>query len=88
LSSQPDALGVATRLAAGRLREAGIVLEPLLRRAGSPCPSDRSAAAIHIIGTTNKSKYLHDTTGNQRFWRCKIKAVDVWTPSSICTGHS
>jgi Arabinose-binding domain of AraC transcription regulator, N-term len=32
--SQPDALGVATRLAAGRLREAGIVLEPLLRRAG------------------------------------------------------
>jgi hypothetical protein len=32
--SQPDALGVATRLAAVRLREAGIVLEPLLRRAG------------------------------------------------------
>jgi hypothetical protein len=32
--SQPDALGVATRLAAGRLREAGIVLEPLLRSAG------------------------------------------------------
>ena len=32
--SQPDALGVATRLAAGRLRESGIVLEPLLRRAG------------------------------------------------------
>ena len=32
--SQPDALGLATRLAAGRLREAGIVLEPLLRRAG------------------------------------------------------
>jgi Arabinose-binding domain of AraC transcription regulator, N-term len=32
--SQPDALGVATRLAAGRLREAGIVLEPLLRGAG------------------------------------------------------
>ena len=31
--SQPDALGLATRLAAGRLREAGIVLEPLLRKA-------------------------------------------------------
>src|SRR6266516_3444911 len=30
---QPDALGVATRLAAGRLREAGIVVEPLLRSA-------------------------------------------------------
>jgi len=27
---QPDALGVATRLAARRLREAGIVLQPLL----------------------------------------------------------
>ncbi len=34
LALQPDALGVATRLAAGRLREAGIVLEPLLRSAG------------------------------------------------------
>jgi AraC-like DNA-binding protein len=32
--SQPDALGVATRLAARRLREAGIRLEPLLRNAG------------------------------------------------------
>ena len=32
--SQPDALGLATRLAAERLREAGIVLEPLLREAG------------------------------------------------------
>src|SRR6516225_9036862 len=31
---QPDAMGVATRLAAGRLREAGIVLRPLLRSAG------------------------------------------------------
>jgi AraC-type transcriptional regulator len=31
---QPEALGVATRLAAGRLREAGIILEPLLRSAG------------------------------------------------------
>ena len=32
--SQPDALGLATRLAAERLREVGIVLEPLLREAG------------------------------------------------------
>src|SRR5262245_61308936 len=30
----PDALGVATRLAARRLREAKIPLEPLLKRAG------------------------------------------------------
>jgi hypothetical protein len=34
LALQPDALGVAARLAAGRLRKAGIVLEPLLRSAG------------------------------------------------------
>jgi AraC-like DNA-binding protein len=34
LALQPDALGVATRWAAGRLREAGIVLKPLLRSAG------------------------------------------------------
>jgi len=34
LALQPDALGVATRLAARRLREAGIVLKPLLRSAG------------------------------------------------------
>ena len=34
LALQPDALGVATRLAAGRLREAGIVPQPLLRSAG------------------------------------------------------
>jgi hypothetical protein len=34
LALQPDALGVATRLAAGRLRDAGIVLKPLLRSAG------------------------------------------------------
>jgi hypothetical protein len=31
---QPDALGVSTRLAAVRLREAGVVLKPLLRSAG------------------------------------------------------
>jgi AraC-like DNA-binding protein len=34
LALQPDAMGVATRWAAERLREAGIALEPLLRRAG------------------------------------------------------
>jgi len=34
LALQPDAMGVATRWAAERLREAGIVLEPLLRSAG------------------------------------------------------
>ena len=34
LALQPDALGVATRLATRRLREAGIVLKPLLRGAG------------------------------------------------------
>ena len=31
---QPDALGVATRLAAPRLREKRVVLEPFLRSAG------------------------------------------------------
>jgi AraC-like DNA-binding protein len=34
LALQPDALGVATRLAAGRLRGSGIILKPLLRSAG------------------------------------------------------
>ena len=34
LALQPDALGVATRLAAARLREGGIDLKPLLRSAG------------------------------------------------------
>src|SRR5215467_3475031 len=34
LDLQPDALGVATRLAAVRLREAGVVLKPLLGSAG------------------------------------------------------
>ena len=32
--SSPEAGGLATRLAAGRLREAGIALEPLLKKAG------------------------------------------------------
>ena len=34
LALEPDALGLATRLAAARLREAGIILKPLLRSAG------------------------------------------------------
>ena len=34
VASQPNALGVPTRLAAARLHEAGIVLKPLLRSAG------------------------------------------------------
>jgi AraC-like DNA-binding protein len=34
LALQPDALGVATRLAAERLREAGVALTPLLKSAG------------------------------------------------------
>ena len=34
LALQPDALGVAARLAAARVRAAGIVLKPLLRSAG------------------------------------------------------
>ena len=34
LDLQPDAMGVATRLAEASLREAGIVLKPLLRSAG------------------------------------------------------
>ena len=34
LALQPDALGVATRLGAPRLRENRVVLEPFLRSAG------------------------------------------------------
>jgi Arabinose-binding domain of AraC transcription regulator, N-term len=34
IGSQPDALGLATRLAVARLGDADIVVEPLLRRAG------------------------------------------------------
>jgi AraC-like DNA-binding protein len=52
--SPPDALGVATRLAAGRLRAAGIVLKPLLDRAGLSadqidCKEVRIAVASQII---------------------------------------
>jgi AraC-like DNA-binding protein len=50
-ASQPDALGVATRLAAGRLREAGIALEPLLRRAGLCVDQiDQPNARIGVAG--------------------------------------
>jgi hypothetical protein len=53
---QPDALGVATRLAAGRLREAGIVLEPLLRSAGlSVSQIDRKDMRI---GVASQIKFL------------------------------
>jgi AraC-like DNA-binding protein len=49
LALQPDALGIATRLAAGRLREAGIVLEPLLRSAGlSVSQIDRKDMRISV----------------------------------------
>jgi AraC-like DNA-binding protein len=42
-------LGVATRLAARRLREAGVVLEPVLRRAGlSVCQIDQPNARIGV----------------------------------------
>ena len=49
LALQPDALGVATRLAARRLREAGIVLQPLLRSAGlSVSQIDRKDMRISV----------------------------------------
>jgi AraC-like DNA-binding protein len=49
LALQPDALGIATRLAAARLREAGIVPEPLLRSAGlSVSQIDRKDMRISV----------------------------------------
>jgi len=48
--SQPDALGVATRLAAGRLREAGIVLEPLLRSAGLSLSQINKGSSWNRVG--------------------------------------
>jgi AraC-like DNA-binding protein len=51
LALQPDTLGVAARLAAGRLREAGIVLEPLLRSAGlSVSQIDRKDMRLSVPG--------------------------------------
>jgi AraC-like DNA-binding protein len=51
LALQPDALGVAARLAAGRLRKAGIVLEPLLRSAGlSVSQIDRKDMRLSVAG--------------------------------------
>src|SRR6516165_2834233 len=56
LDLQPDALGVATGLAAARLREAGIVLKPLLKGAGL------SASQINRkdvrIGVTSQIRFL------------------------------
>src|SRR6516162_9253850 len=56
LDLQPDALGVATGLAAARLREAGIVLKPLLKSAGL------SASQINRkdvrIGVTSQIRFL------------------------------
>src|SRR6516165_7011122 len=56
LALQPDALGVATRLAAARLREGGIDLKPLLRSAGL------SASQISLkdlrIGVASQIRFL------------------------------
>jgi AraC-like DNA-binding protein len=65
LASQPDALGVATRLATGRLREAGIVVEPLLRRAGLSVgqidqPNTRIGVASQIRFLELAAKALKD----------------------------
>src|SRR5258708_35435922 len=51
LALQPDALGVATRVAARRLREAGIVLQPLVRSA-SLSVSEVSREDGHIRGAS------------------------------------
>jgi AraC-like DNA-binding protein len=51
LALQPDALGVATRLATRRLREAGIVLQPLLRSAGlSVSQISTKVMRISVVG--------------------------------------
>jgi AraC-like DNA-binding protein len=65
LASQPDTLGVATRLAAGHLRNAGIVLEPLLRSAGLSvsqinAPDGRIGVASQIMFLELASKALKD----------------------------
>jgi AraC-like DNA-binding protein len=65
LASQPEALGVATRLAAGRLRKVGIVLEPLLRNAGLSVgqinqPDTRIGVASQIMFLELAAKALKD----------------------------
>src|SRR6516165_5175909 len=56
LALQPDAMGVATRWAAVRLREAGVVLEPLLRSAGLSA-SQINRKGIRI-GVASQIKFL------------------------------
>ena len=56
LALQPDAKGVATRWAAVRLREAGVVLEPLLRSAGLSA-SQINRKGIRI-GVASQIKFL------------------------------
>jgi len=53
---QPDALGVATRLAAVRLREAGVDLKPLLRSAG-PSASQINNKDMRI-GVASQIRFL------------------------------
>ena len=65
LASQPDALGLATRLAAARLRDADIMLEPLLRRAGLSVTQisskdTRIGVASQIMFLELAAQALHD----------------------------
>ena len=53
---QPDALGLATRLAAGRLRAAGILLKPLLEKAN--LSSNQIDKQDTRIGVTSQIKFL------------------------------
>src|SRR6516165_1393316 len=56
LALLPDALGVATRLTAERLREAGIVLKPLLRSAG--LSADQISRKDIRISVASQVKFL------------------------------
>ena len=67
LALQPDALGVAARLAAGRLREAGILLKPLLRSAGLSV-SQINRKDIRI-GVASQIKFLEVAALRQIFIR-------------------